>query len=52
MIDIKYVRSQFPALQCDFIYMDNAGGAQVLKCVIDRISGYLSHHNVQLGANY
>ena len=52
MIDIDFVRKQFPALQRDFIFMDNAGGSQVLGKVIERISGYLTHHNVQLGASY
>lgn len=32
--------------------MDNAGGSQILGKVIERISGYLVHHNVQLGASY
>ena len=52
MIDLDYVRTQFPALKRDFIYMDNAGGSQVLSKVAERISGYLLHHNVQLGASY
>ncbi|MCH4822315.1 cysteine desulfurase-like protein [Gramella lutea] len=52
MMDIKYVREQFPALSRDFIFMDNAGGSQVLKKVAERISGYLLYHNVQLGASY
>ena len=52
MIDIKHVREQFPALTKDFIFMDNAGGSQVLKKVIEGISGYLVHNNVQLGATY
>ncbi len=52
MMDIEYVRKQFPALQSNFIFMDNAGGSQVLGRVIERISGYLVHHNVQLGASY
>lgn len=52
MMDIDYVRKQFPALSKDFIFMDNAGGSQVLGNVIERISGYLVHHNVQLGASY
>lgn len=51
-MDIKYVREQFPALSRDFIFMDNAGGSQVLKKVAERISGYLLYHNVQLGASY
>lgn len=51
-MDIEFVRKQFPALDRDFVFMDNAGGSQVLGKVIERISGYLVHHNVQLGASY
>ncbi|SDR88061.1 cysteine desulfurase-like protein [Christiangramia echinicola] len=52
MIDIDFVRKQFPALQKDFVFMDNAGGSQVLGKVVERISDYLVNHNVQLGASY
>ncbi|MDN3596124.1 cysteine desulfurase-like protein [Zunongwangia endophytica] len=51
-MDIDYVRKQFPALDKDFVFMDNAGGSQILGKVIERINGYLIHHNVQLGASY
>ena len=51
-MDLDFVRKQFPALEQDFIYMDNAGGSQCLETVAERISGYLLHHNVQLGASY
>lgn len=51
-MDIEFVRDQFPALKRDFIFMDNAGGSQTLSKVAERISGYLLHHNVQLGASY
>lgn len=51
-MDIEFVRRQFPGLNRDFIFMDNAGGSQTLGKVIERISGYLVHHNVQLGASY
>jgi cysteine desulfurase family protein (TIGR01976 family) len=51
-MDLDFVRKQFPALEQDFIYMDNAGGSQCLQTVAERISGYLLHHNVQLGASY
>lgn len=51
-LDLSFVRQQFPALNRDFIYMDNAGGAQVLGGVINRISDYLANTNVQLGASY
>ena len=50
--DIQNIRSQFPALAQKQVYMDNAGGAQVLKPVIESISNYLSSNNVQLGASY
>ena len=50
--DIAAVRAQFPALAQKQVYMDNAGGAQVLKSVIDSITNYLSMNNVQLGASY
>ena len=50
--EIDVVRSSFPALSGKQVYMDNAGGAQVLKSVIDSISQYLSANNVQLGASY
>ncbi|MFH1000131.1 MAG: aminotransferase class V-fold PLP-dependent enzyme, partial [Bacteroidota bacterium] len=51
-LNLEFVRNQFPALKRDFIYMDNAGGSQVLAGVIHRISDYLGNTNVQLGASY
>lgn len=51
-LDVATIRSQFPALDGPQVYFDNAGGAQVLKTVIDSISTYLSKNNVQLGASY
>ncbi|EXJ68357.1 uncharacterized protein A1O5_08149 [Cladophialophora psammophila CBS 110553] len=50
--DVAAIRRQFPALAQDQVFMDNAGGAQVLQSVITSISDYLSRHNVQLGASY
>ncbi|MFV9483680.1 cysteine desulfurase-like protein [Christiangramia sp. ASW11-125] len=52
MMDINFVREQFPALERDFVFMDNAGGSQVLKQVTNKITDYLHHSNVQLGASY
>ncbi len=46
------VRAEFPALNADCIYLDNAGGSQVLKRVADRIHDYLLTTSVQLGASY
>ncbi|KIX07914.1 cysteine desulfurase [Rhinocladiella mackenziei CBS 650.93] len=50
--DVTAIRAQFPALAQKQVFMDNAGGAQVLKSVITAISDYLSLNNVQLGASY
>ncbi|KAJ9645630.1 hypothetical protein H2204_001211 [Knufia peltigerae] len=51
-LDLQATRAQFPALAQKQVFMDNAGGSQVLKTVIDSISTYLSSTNVQLGASY
>ncbi len=51
-LDVKYVRSRFPALEKDFIFMDNAGGSQIVGTTIDYISEYYKNYNVQLGASY
>ncbi len=52
MLDIDRVRAEFPGLQQDMVFMDNAGGSQTLRRVVDRISDFLLHSNVQLGASY
>ncbi len=46
------VRAAFPALNDDIVFLDNAGGSQVLKRVADRIHDYLLTTSVQLGASY
>ena len=51
-LQLDYVRSQFPALARDWVFMDNAGGSQTAQPVIDRIQEYLTTSNVQLGASY
>ncbi|CAI7649600.1 unnamed protein product [Penicillium glandicola] len=51
-LDISTARSRFPALQQEQVYMDNAGGSQVLGTVADSIRSYLLNTNVQLGATY
>ncbi|KAI1435340.1 aminotransferase class-V [Xylaria sp. CBS 124048] len=50
--NIETVRSQFPALSEDQVFLDNAGGSQTLGTVIEAIRDYLSRNNVQLGASY
>jgi len=51
-LDLARIRAAFPALAADTVFLDNAGGSQVLGRVADRIRDYLLHDNVQLGASY
>lgn len=51
-LNTDWVRNQFPGLSDDYILMDNAGGSQACRQVIDRIPEYFSKYNVQLGASY
>jgi cysteine desulfurase family protein (TIGR01976 family) len=49
---IDHVRAAFPALQDDFIFFDNAAGAQSPKTVLDAVADHLLHRNVQRGGRY
>lgn len=49
---IDEIRARFPALAGDMILMENAGGAQVPRCVADAIRDYMLSTYVQLGAGY
>jgi len=51
-LDLNRIRAEFPALAGDTVFLDNAGGSQVLKRVADRVSDYLLNSSVQLGASY
>ena len=51
-LNLDHVRAEFPALANGFIYLDNAGGSQVLRRVGDRVRDYLLTSSVQLGASY
>jgi cysteine desulfurase family protein (TIGR01976 family) len=51
-LNLDQIRAEFPALQDGCVYLDNAGGSQVLKRVADRVSNYLLTSSVQLGASY
>lgn len=48
------IRSLFPALnqKPDFIFFDNAAGAQIPQVVFDAINGHLLNANVQRGGRY
>jgi cysteine desulfurase family protein (TIGR01976 family) len=49
---IDHVRSAFPALQDDFIFFDNAAGAQSPQGVLNAVAHHLLHRNVQRGGRY
>ena len=51
-LDMAMVRACFPSLSGDWTFFDNAGGAQILQPVLDRLQSYLLTSNVQLGASY
>ena len=51
-LDLVAIRGEFPALAQDFVFLDNAGGSQVLARVADRVRNYLLTSSVQLGASY
>lgn len=46
------IRSAFPALAGDTVFLENAGGSQVPAVVVDRIREYMVSSYVQLGAGY
>lgn len=50
--DVSFIRKQFPGLDGNWAFFDNAGGSQVAKQVADRLMDYLYSSNVQLGASY
>ncbi|KAG5821130.1 hypothetical protein H9Q71_000315 [Fusarium xylarioides] len=51
-LDIQALRAKFPALQQDQVFLDNAGGSQILGAAADSIRDYLITSNVQMGASY
>jgi cysteine desulfurase family protein (TIGR01976 family) len=51
-LDLAHIRAEFPALNDEVAYLDNAGGSQVLRRVADRVRDYLLTSAVQLGASY
>lgn len=52
ILNLDFVRNQFPSLSGEWVFMDNAGGSQVPLTVVNRVSEYLVNSNVQLGASY
>lgn len=51
-LDMDFVRSQFPGLQADWAFFDNAGGTQILSGVVERMNDFLFNMNVQTGGSY
>jgi len=51
---VDQVRAMFPALQQagDFIFFDNAAGAQIPQSVLEAVQNHLVGHNVQRGGRY
>ena len=49
---IDHVRAAFPALHDDFIFFDNAAGAQSPRTVLDSVANHLLRRNVQRGGRY
>jgi len=50
--DRERIRTQFPALAGDTVFLENAGGSQVPVVVADRIRDYMLSTYVQIGAGY
>ncbi len=44
-LDLATIRSQFPALKRQVIFLDNPAGTQVARTVLDRMNNYLVEHN-------
>ena len=49
---IDRVRAEFPSLQEQFIFFDNAAGAQSPRGVLNAVADHLLHRNVQRGGRY
>lgn len=51
-MDAAFLRQQFMGFPSEWAYFDNAGGSQILRSVLHRVSEYLEDSNVQHGASY
>ncbi len=51
-LDLSIIRDQFPTLSRPVIYFDNPGGTQIARKSLDRIVGYLTHHNANHGGAF
>jgi selenocysteine lyase/cysteine desulfurase len=51
-LDVAFCRSQFPALDGKWVFLENAGGTLVPRQVIDRTVHFMAHCQVQPGEGY
>ena len=51
-LDVEFCRSHFPALGNAWVFLENAGGTLVPQQVIDRITHFMTHCQVQPGEGY
>lgn len=51
-LDMAWVQAQFPGLASDWVFFDNAGGAQIARPALDRMVEFLTHRNVQIGGSH
>jgi cysteine desulfurase family protein (TIGR01976 family) len=51
-LDTAFCRSHFPALDGEWVFMENAGGTLVPDQVISRLTRFTTHHQVQPGEGY
>ena len=52
MLDLTAIRSHFPALAADTIFLDNPGGTQVCQQTIDRLTEYYLERNANHGGAF
>jgi cysteine desulfurase family protein (TIGR01976 family) len=51
-LDLDAVRAQFPGLHRGWTLFDNAGGSQILRGAVERMTEFLFERNVQIGGSY
>ncbi|MEO6299357.1 MAG: cysteine desulfurase-like protein [Paracoccaceae bacterium] len=51
-LNLDLVRGNFPGLARGWTLFDNAGGSQILKGAVDRMTEFLLEKNVQIGGSY
>ncbi len=49
MLNLAVIRSQFPALEKPVVFLDNPGGTQVARSVVERMTRYLTESNANHG---